>query len=774
MGKARKKKDHRKAARAAADSATAASATELLGPLHQGKDVIDMSNGVLDGLGSLNDVTRESSCAAIASLFEKVDIMEAGAGTWSVAQRLIAGGLVKKMLSCVQDRAPEVKVQATGALRNISAVRDPRVCEVMVNDDCLTPVLTLLDRMTMPTRLGAEEGEGGEHGCQLTPEQDQIVMTQLVATLCNLLAAVEVAVMRFTNQGGLQVLMQLLTPKGSRGCAEIFSGALQALHVATDSNPELVHQLVALPGATDGLTELVQGTSSLPNVSSSMRLQAAGILVNAAGLSAAANTEEGQAELGRLIIPLVVNCMAYDPGVLESACATLAATSGSSSSKGEERGRAVVEMDTEGCSDHVDIVGTIAASAASKATSEAMNIVGVSGVDDRTGEAESDKGIGNGEGDHAEQPDMDAKIRWEWKLKVAEPLKLSAEVMTNLCALAAGEEEGEGEEEEWGSDDEEAMERVAKSADVAMSEATTARGTWSSSENPRVLLQAIVDAGAILRVMGTLQSLLSPTPRDRANAGAEGTDGGEEEGKDVGMQERGRLALPSGTAADLADLRRTVALCAANLVQNLPLSALGDPQPLWSNLCTMCEEAAIRAPSCVEPLTSIMWGLVRRVGPAVMGGAGATVMVTAEAATLLLRLCDRESTPAFEARVNAVGMLGLLGTLSGAGGAEEGNLVLANALVRVLEDPHVLVQAEALNAIMDIYGDDSQDPAFRAAGMLTALATAVPGFRRKVKQEGSPLGRDALCHLKETSLNASRFVKYKRTAVAEGDKGAGM
>ncbi|CAN0492018.1 unnamed protein product, partial [Laminaria digitata] len=109
---------------------------------------MDMSAGVLDGLASLNTLTRESSCAAIASLFEKIDIPEAGTDSWSAAQRLIAGGLVKKLLPRMVDRAPGVKLQATGAMRNISAVRDPRLCELLVHDDCLTPVLTLLDRMS--------------------------------------------------------------------------------------------------------------------------------------------------------------------------------------------------------------------------------------------------------------------------------------------------------------------------------------------------------------------------------------------------------------------------------------------------------------------------------------------------------------------------------------------------------------------------------------------------------------------------------------------------
>ena len=249
MGKARKKKTHAVAARAAADGATAVVTQDSQPPNHGGTSdgtgaiaEMDMKAGVLDGLASLNSLTRESSCAAIASLFEKIDSPEAGTDSWSAAQRLIAGGLVKKLLPRMVDRAPGVKLQATGAMRNISAVRDPRLCELLVHDDCLTPVLTLLDRMsTTPpaaAAAAAAAGYGGSDGTgavkttssqqgAMAPEQEVVLMSQLVATLCNLLAAVDVAVRRFTSQGGLQVVMRLLLAEGCRGSPEIFGGALQ-------------------------------------------------------------------------------------------------------------------------------------------------------------------------------------------------------------------------------------------------------------------------------------------------------------------------------------------------------------------------------------------------------------------------------------------------------------------------------------------------------------------------------------------------------------------
>lgn len=256
MGKAKRTKAHGSAARAAANSGTAVSAQETLPPSNTGTGALgtmDMQAGVLEGLTSLKALTRESSCAAIASLFEKIDSAEAATEAWSAAQRLIAGGLVKKLLPRLVDRVVEVKVQAAGAMRNISAVRDPRVCEIMVQDDCLTPVLTLLDRMSNaqnavaaatassscapPPETAPSEGTAGGKAAQATTKKidlEQVVMAQLVATLCNILAAVDAAVGRFTKQGGLQVVMRLLLAEGCRGSAEVFGGALQVGgHVCT-------------------------------------------------------------------------------------------------------------------------------------------------------------------------------------------------------------------------------------------------------------------------------------------------------------------------------------------------------------------------------------------------------------------------------------------------------------------------------------------------------------------------------------------------------------
>lgn len=600
--------------------------------------------------------------------------------------------------------------------------------------------------------------------------------------------------------------------------------------MATDSNVDLACRLAALPGAVDQLSALVRGADVVHvKVSMAMRVQAAGVLVNVAGLSSnAAQTAEGQTHLSGLVLPLLLEQMSYDPAALQQACVALAAATAAAAAKpeadsesmdvdpdgsaavsgegGASKGQGAVEARVAaGVAAAMPMdMATSGAVSAERPRQEAAGGVAseVSGKAPPGGEDGREKDVESGTNDAQvaapDQPDMDAQLRWEWKTGVAEPLKLTAEVMANLCSLGAGETgEGEEDEEEWGSDDEDAMEKAASGGAGQQQQYSKAGGGGA----PVVLLDAMAEGRALPRTLATLQALLSPTPRDQdqavaAGAGAAGAVGGGAEitpAAAAGVSATNRLPLPGGTAGDLADLRATVALCAANLVQNLPERALGEsPYGLWTDLCGLCEAAVQRAPSCVETLTGVMWGLARRAGPAVAAGirASSTASVAPGGAAgfvtdplqMLLRLCDPEVTRAFEARVNAVGMLGALGSAvavaaAGAGGAPSAaqrdgpELRLGRALVQVMEDPHVLVQAEALNAVMDVYGDDDLDAAFRASGAPEALAAAVPAFRRKVKQEGKVLGRDALCHLKETALNASRFVKYKQAAAAAGGRG---
>jgi hypothetical protein len=125
--------------------------------------------------------------------------------------------------------------------------------------------------------------------------------------------------------------------------------------------------------------------------------------------------------------------------------------------------------------------------------------------------------------------------------------------------------------------------------------------------------QALVAADMLTAVMASLAELMAPQQQ--------------------------QLQLPRGVATDLSDLRTTLAVCAANLVQALPVHGLGDVPALSKGVCALLQHAlgmpltstssssssssngsssssSSSAPTgmlnCLEPVSSILWGLVRR------------------------------------------------------------------------------------------------------------------------------------------------------------------
>ncbi|CAN0168905.1 unnamed protein product, partial [Phaeothamnion confervicola] len=171
--------------------------------------------GVLQGLQSMDATVRESSCAAIAGVLGSVSYGRGDSrrdANWGAVAQLVSAGVVKKLLHRLVDRAPAVRVHAAGALANMAAIGDPKLCERMVKEDALTPVLRFLDE-------AASASEGARSDASLLPadaaataaapprEQSRFLL-QLAAVLTGLLEASDAAVTRFTRTGGLPTLLR--------------------------------------------------------------------------------------------------------------------------------------------------------------------------------------------------------------------------------------------------------------------------------------------------------------------------------------------------------------------------------------------------------------------------------------------------------------------------------------------------------------------------------------------------------------------------------------
>lgn len=78
-------------------------------------------------------------------------------------------------------------------------------------------------------------------------------------------------------------------------------------------------------------------------------------------------------------------------------------------------------------------------------------------------------------------------------------------------------------------------------------------------------------------------------------------------------------------------------------------------------------------------------------------------------------------------------------------------------------ESHLLVIAEAVNSIIDIFADDDENKnhLFQSMAILQSLKELVPKFKAQINQEGRQLGREEFAYTRETSLNLTRFIKYK-------------
>ncbi|KAJ0409164.1 hypothetical protein ATCC90586_010245 [Pythium insidiosum] len=314
-----------------------------------------------------------------------------------------------------------------------------------------------------------------------------------------------------------------------------------------------------------------------------------------------------------------------------------------------------------------------------------------------------------------------------WKESV-QTLTLALELVADI---AAGSSDDDAEEDEWASDDEDAMEQYAET------QMDTEHGAAALAGSP--VAKVLGQSRVLALCLAILQGLLS-TP-----------------------------ALSEATiVADFEKMRLRVCNALNNLVQLVPSAVLRDellPQ-LFRHFCTLYRhlksessgrafsfDAAESSTHDLEAAaTSAMWSVLRRAA-----AEKQPVPIAAEDAELLMHGALQSSS--VETRLNTIGMLGCVGQQSR--DAQE-NAVIGRCLLSSLSDSSLEVVAEALNAVFDVYGDEQFDAAFAQLGFLPALEATAAAVKAKLRADQRQLDRDLVAHVKETQLNLARFIKYKK------------
>ncbi|GMF20710.1 unnamed protein product [Phytophthora lilii] len=306
-------------------------------------------------------------------------------------------------------------------------------------------------------------------------------------------------------------------------------------------------------------------------------------------------------------------------------------------------------------------------------------------------------------------------------------LTLALELVAQLAAT--GDENDD--EEEWASDDEDAMEEYAASH-MDTDAAVAASPVSKSLETSRVFPLCVT----ILQGLVSIPQLSTKT-----------------------------------IAKDFEKMRIRVCNAVNNLLLSVSWEVLGEevvPQ-IFRNLCALYgnlnreAESASAAPTDFALESSATNDLEVAVIAAMLSALRRStaenrqLAVAAEDAQLILTCAAQGRSP--ESRLNAVGMIGCVGKRCASPAEKE---AVGRALASRLDDSSLEVVAETLNAIFDVYDDEEFDDTFRALNLLSALERTSSALKSKLKAEQKQLDRALVAHVKETRLNLLRFIKYKK------------
>eukprot|EP00753_Platysulcus_tardus_P006995 PLAT14757.1.p1 GENE.PLAT14757.1~~PLAT14757.1.p1 ORF type:complete len:631 (+),score=280.67 PLAT14757.1:23-1894(+) len=214
--------------------------------------------------------------------------------------------------------------------------------------------------------------------------------------------------------------------------------------------------------------------------------------------------------------------------------------------------------------------------------------------------------------------------------------------------------------------------------------------------------------------------------------------------------------LPSDLWPALAGMQAALEGLTANLVMNLPAEALGEPTELLSFLLAQLQPT-VGMHAREEVIATAASALLRRAGEgswameASDDALGAIVALTEGGSS---SLAPHNATT----RASAASMLGWLGFML-PGAMDE---VIVPALQTCLADGAMPVQAEALNAVFQLFAEDDALPGLRGSALVGQLEALLPMLSKKLRAEGSRLETWEHMRVKEAKLNLARFLEWVR------------
>ncbi|XP_071443738.1 HEAT repeat-containing protein 3 isoform X2 [Hetaerina americana] len=608
----------------------------------------------------------------------------------SFVDSMLRHNLVRVVGPLLVDPNPPIREAAAVALRNISGMGMPEICDILVDEDVLTYVFALFEKFYSSNWIPSN-GNGGssameqEEACgtkkkskrnkkysKVAQKDDVLVntFTQGVHLLWNLCKSSDLAVKIFNQQNIVSCLTPCLNPKVCGVDAAV--AVAHCLQTLTENNEVTAHEISRT--SEEVLLKILS-----PNFEGE--------------IGESENTSK-YLLLRVLVAGIVLNISKISPGMLPVLNMRLAVTIKDALGVNHRKSISVIHdlLSQENGSGHTSI-----------------------SPDD---EEESNESM---------EVDDSLAILIEDAVSLVMAQTVAVELVTNLYYK-------EDEDDDWvGSESEDLPGDDMVYNDVALS-------------------CGVPEVDAILWDSGNIENILKKVEKD-----------------DVIWKKLETHPETTLLMSSVSTLRCRSLLCLQNVLPCVPDSDLrGFPGAfaLWEKLVNLvCEEKTGDA-ALFEAATGAMRAMSERIlkmDPKSFAGnigkAKLQVLLDVEAQ------CSDSNT-----RVNIIRTVGIMGEALVHSSTEEsceliglvGSFLLQ---VSTKAEEKLWVIAEALDALMDVFAEDSTDKAAVQIGLVNSLKTLLPSLRSKQWRQRKSLGHHAAV-VSTANTNLERFIEYKVTHIS--------
>jgi len=570
--------------------------------------------------------------------------------------------------------------------------------------------------------------------------------------------------------------------------SDVATYAARTMHSSSDDNPEFVEALMMMGLSTSTSTainawDVIVSTISNATLPALSRLHCAGTVItsrqcildiwSSSSSNSNAKLQKIQNDIDTIIanqaFPLLLQSTIYSTDIASALCQQITAAE---CKLKEERQDEDIEKNVIQMVDKRKESARLIARRQKKMKKEAADAAAEKEKLDKIDETMNDEGIDekgstdndeNGDcemkNDHDNESNEETEDKYDkainaWK-NACMPLKLSVEVIANLCARRTGEDENEDFDDMDGWD-------LEKEGQLLSSCATTPDFTTKLEEDEE-FLNGIISSGIpdrVLSVFGCILLSLIGVKKDQ---------------------------IPGVAMEDLLDIVTKCGICLGNAVCNLEQwkSNEADLTAVWKDFfqcLTTAMDGEVAFANTVLPcqaISSLFTTMVAflRFRPSLVKSVNEQDLELILSYVLLeCPLEARKTGPNAEVKYSDVvsdiqkDAIGLLGILCSEPHPDQINERICSVFLTVLNRSHsssAALISELMNALMDMYSADEGDPnnhesVFRNNNVLGAFQKNVPILRRKIREETDNTDPMDVALWKETALNASRFIKYKQ------------